>query len=82
MDEDTAEVSSNLLEYTACDSVSVSTTQTPPECDALQAPDSSLNPPHLPSPAVLPQPVYFSYFEKPENNDADDFYSRYLLTYS
>lgn len=56
----------------------MSTTRTPPvEADVVQAPDSSLNPPHLPSPVVPPQPVYFSYFEK--NDHLEDYYSRYVL---
>ncbi|ODN00227.1 AF4/FMR2 family member 4 [Orchesella cincta] len=82
VEEDTAcgEVSSNVIGFASCDSVSVSTTRTPPvESDVVQAPDSSLNPPHLPSPVVPPQPVYFSYFEKSDHLAAEDYYSRYVL---
>lgn len=83
VEEDPAcgEVSSNVLGYASCDSVSVSTTRTPPvECDLVQAPDSSLNPPHLPSPVVPPQPVYFSYFDKSDNN-LEEYYCRYVVNY-
>ncbi|CAL8079541.1 unnamed protein product [Orchesella dallaii] len=71
------EVSSNVIGFASCDSVSVSTTRTPPvEADVVQAPDSSLNPPHLPSPVVPPQPVYFSYFEKGDHLATEDYYAR------
>ena len=77
MDSGVGEVSSNVFGYVACDSGSVSTTRTPPvEMDVVQAPDSSINPLHLPSPAVPPQPIYFSYFERNETQHHEDYYSR------
>ncbi|XP_035708996.1 AF4/FMR2 family member lilli isoform X1 [Folsomia candida] len=65
-----AEVSSaNVVGYPPCDSI----TRTPPiDPDVVQAPDSSLNPSHLPT--IPPQVQYFSYFEK--NDIKDDLFSR------
>ncbi|CAG7717193.1 unnamed protein product [Allacma fusca] len=81
-DSGVVEVSSNVFGYTSCDSVSVSTTRTPPvELDIPPAPDSSLNPPHLPSPVVPPQPVYYSFFEKNDTQHHEDYYTRDQDTY-
>lgn len=68
-----AEVSSaNVVGYPPCDSI----TRTPPiDPDVVQAPDSSLNPSHLPT--IPPQVQYFSYFEK--NDIKDDLFSRYVV---
>jgi len=69
------EISSNVLGYNNCDSLSVSTTRTPPiEADIIQAPDSSLNPPHLPSPVIPQQLQYYSLFDKFEHKD--DLFNR------